>query len=439
MKENEAEEQERRAKEHLSDLMQRAIKLRSVDREFHGLDREFLYLKADMLAAYEKSKDIKHPRDVGSAREEILRTFLANSGYLPKRYAVSENSARIASTSGHVTGEMDILLYDPTNSIRLMNRENVYDVYPAESVYGAIQVKSRLNKKEIREGLENVAAFKALDREPEVGGFRIIDGSMAARGFGILFAYDSDLKWTDIAGEIESFSKTVPQRQWCNVVYILSRGMFLLGDGTAGRFTNDKIDEIVDLQTHGYPDRDNTGLFQFYSILMTLLRHTGVQSVSPDSYFRLPLVSDALSYEFVFGPSAEIGTCQKHGDFQRKIRADNLKKIVDWCDKAEPMNWIKATDLAYGKPGDDQKAYDRQPGDIRIYNPEMHPLPDILVMDSQFQGKDIKSLAFDQIRTSGMVIYIPYYYCFKEGLISDCPKCPILSFDSASGDPGETE
>jgi hypothetical protein len=143
------EEREERTKQYLLDEARRAIALRTKDREFHGLEREFLYLQARMLVDYDETKDIQHPRDLGDTREQILRKFLLNSGYLPKRYGVSELRARVASTTGHVTGEMDIVLYDPLDSISLMNREGVYQAFPVESVYGVIQVKSRLNKKEI--------------------------------------------------------------------------------------------------------------------------------------------------------------------------------------------------------------------------------------------------------------------------------------------------
>ncbi len=335
-----------------------------------------------MIADYERSKDIKHIRDVGNAREQILRSFLSSSGYLPTRYAVSTNSARVASTTGHLTGEMDILLYDPIDSIRLMSREDVYDVYPVESVYGAIQVKSRLNKNEVREGIENIAKFKALDRAPETGAFRIIMEPRSDRGFGVLFAYDSDLEWNAIIREIESFAKTVPQRQWCNAIMVLSKGLFLFGDATGSKFENAKIEAIPELAMHGYPDRDNSG------------------------------------------PFAETGKCPDHGDFQRKISPENLKKLINWCRKAEPINWIKANHLAYGMPGNDEEAYKRQPGDVHIYNPENHPLTDILVI--AVDGSGIKSIAYDQIRAGGRNIFLPYYYSVKEGLISHCPKCPAF-------------
>lgn len=106
-------QREETTKNFFLDQAQRAIALRSKDREFHGLEREFMYLQEQMIIDYNKSKDIKHPRDVGSAREEILRKFLVSSGYLPQRYGVSQSSARVASTTGHVSNEIDILLYDP--------------------------------------------------------------------------------------------------------------------------------------------------------------------------------------------------------------------------------------------------------------------------------------------------------------------------------------
>jgi hypothetical protein len=417
---------EARTKASLLEQAKRAIAVRSKDREFHGLEREFLYLQSEMLLEFEKSKDIRHPRDVGDAREEILRKFLKASGYLPARFAVSESRARVASTTGHVTGEMDIVFYDPIDSISLMRRDDIYEVLPVESVYGVIQIKSRLNKKEIKLGLENIAAFKRLDRQAQPSPFVPIPNLRSARGFGILFAYDSDLKWLEIIREIEVFAKAHPHQEWCNAIVVLSKGMFLYGDGTGGKYSNEQIASISELQMHGYPDRQSGLLFQFYSILIALLRMTTIQLANPDSYFRLPLVSDELSYEFQFGQFAELARCDKHGDYQRKISRDNLRKITDWCRNADPINWIKATHLAYGEAGDDEEAYWRQPGDVRIYNPDNLALTDILVMDSEFNGLSVKSLAFDTIRTAGMTIYVPYYYTMKEGIISACPKCPRL-------------
>ena len=405
-----------KVKEYLTSQAQRAIDLRSKDREFHGLEREFLYHHAEMLGAYAKSKDIKHPRDVGSAREEILRKFLVESGHLPKRYAVSERSARVSSTTGHVSKEIDILLYDALDSISLMKRENVYEVLPVESIYGVIQVKSRLNKGEIKDGLDNIASFKRLDRVQHQSSFRINSG-LQERGFGLLFAYDSDLEWTELIEEIEAWAKANPARLWCNGIFILNKGSFTYGEGNSGKIKNSELEAIRKLQMFGFPDRQNLCLYQFQHTLISLLRGTSIQPPNYEDYFRLPFTANEFSYQFTFGSFAELAKCEKHGDFQRKIGADQLAKLINWCKTAQPMNWIKATDIAYGRPSDREEAYARQPGDVRIYNPEALPLSEILV-DSHSQA-----LAYDSIECAGMAIFVPYYYSAKEGIIGGCPKC----------------
>lgn len=409
---------EEKAKRYLVEQAKRAIAVRSKDREFHGLEREFMYHQSQMIFDYEKSKDIKHPRDLGSSREEILRKFLTASGLLPQRYAVSGESARVVSPSGHISKEMDILLYDPLDSVCLMNREGVYQVFPIESVYGVIQVKSRLNKGEIKDGLENIASFKSLARPARRPGFVMRQGGREERGFGILFAYDSDLEWLDIVKEVEAFAAANPNNLWCNGVFILNKGVILYGSGNSGKTFNRDLEAIKELQMFGFPDRQNLCLGQFHSVLLELLQKTDIHPANPGLYFRLPLISDKLSYEFCFGSFAEYGSCSKHGDYQRKIAPATLTQLIEWCKTATPINWIKATDLAYGKAGDDEEAYQRQPGDVRIYNPEDLPLPQILVSPDGSFG-----LTYDQIRTAGMTILIPYYYSDKEGVISGCPKC----------------
>ena len=114
------EERHERTKEFLTSLAIRSNKLRSKEKEFHGLERELLDLQTELLADYEKSKDIKHPRDVGAAREVLIRAFFLETKLLPKKYAVSEVSVRVASTSGHLSNELDLLFYNADDCFSLM-------------------------------------------------------------------------------------------------------------------------------------------------------------------------------------------------------------------------------------------------------------------------------------------------------------------------------
>jgi hypothetical protein len=54
-----------------------------------------------------------------------------------------------------MTREIDILLFDNATSIALMKREGEYQVYPAESAFRAIEVKSKLTNAEFTKALGN--------------------------------------------------------------------------------------------------------------------------------------------------------------------------------------------------------------------------------------------------------------------------------------------
>ncbi|WAH61835.1 hypothetical protein LZ023_34720 (plasmid) [Pseudomonas silvicola] len=117
-----------------------------------------------MQQDFEISRDIKHPRDVGTVREELLRALFTDNKLLPLSYGISKSSVRAASTSGHLSNEIDILFYDALNSFTLMQRQDIYEVLPVEYCYGAIQVKSKLTTKELENAFKNIASFKRLKR-----------------------------------------------------------------------------------------------------------------------------------------------------------------------------------------------------------------------------------------------------------------------------------
>jgi len=293
------EEKEARTREFLVGQIERLVTLRTKDREFHGLEREFLYAQAELLQLYQKSKDIKHPRDVGNAREAILGRFLAASGYVPKKYSVSNTSVRVVSTEGFISREIDILLFDPESSVVLMQRENAYQVYAAESAYGAIQVKSKLNRQEIKKAFENIASYKKLRKVD-------IQHSWSERGFGIIFAYDTDLDWMELVDAVKSAASEGSRSVLPNLVVILNKGYFLFGEGNASKFRNLDIEAIQDLQVFGNPDRQGRCLYDVYSIMMRLLQDGEAPAVPIDRYFHLPLTAGKHSYEFAWGFFSEL-------------------------------------------------------------------------------------------------------------------------------------
>jgi hypothetical protein len=425
---DELEERQTRTKEWLTSQTTRAIKLRSKDKEFHGLERELVNLQAKMVREYEISKDIKHPRDVGNVRETLLRKFFIETRLLPGRFSVSETSIRAASTSGHLSNELDILFYDALDSFTLMQRHDVYEVLPIEYCYGAIQVKSKLTKSELKSAFKNIASFKQLKRMKR-NRSEVIFGNerVEHNGFGIIFAYDTDLDWMTIVRELESNAEAYERSALPNAVFILSKGFFTYGSDKFSSVFNSDIESHETLKISGHPDHQGYCLYQLYDIVFNLLRCTSLQSARPQNYFRLPLTAGKYSYEYTLGGFAELGKCEEHGDFSRLYSPEKLEKIITWCQTAEPINWIKANDIACGNAGDNFEAYARQPGNVRIYNPEDLPLTTILVHETTLMndGKEVtaKALSYDVISSEGLNIFIPYYYQITEDLVQSCPQC----------------
>jgi hypothetical protein len=416
------EEREARARELIGRKVERFVAVRNKDREFHGLEREFIYAQAELLQLYEKSKDIKHPRDVGNTREAILGRFLATSGYLPKKYSVSNTSVRVASAEGFVSREIDILLFDAETSIVLMQREDAYQVYPAESAYGAIEVKSKLSRQELRKAFDNIASFKRLRK---VG----TRDEQSERGFGIIFAYDSDLEWMQLFEAVKELALESSRSVLPNLVVVLNKGYFLFGEDGTGKLRNFEIEAIQDLKVQGRPDREARCLYDVYLVLMMLLRDGEAPPVPIERYWNLPLTAGKYSYEFAYGLVSELGSCKDHGDYPRQIGEEAFEKVLAFCQSEQPTEYLKALSEAVGERWNGPVGQNSR--SVWIYNPERLPPSELLLTPEGV-------LMFDEIVTSGTHILIPISYSVKEGIISGCRACAQQTASSKLEDQTES-
>lgn len=400
----------------ITGVIDKTLELRSEDTEFYGLQRELIYLKQRMISDYELSKDIKHPRDIGRARELIVEDFLVGTGLIPEKYGISKNSARVASVSGHCSKEMDIVLYNKFENIYLMKRSTAIEYYPRETVYGSIQVKSRLGKDEIKDSFLNISSYKMLyNGIPSYSG-SYSDRMPSTKGFGIIFAYDSDLEWSELVTEIEKQSELHEKTRWPNVIFILKKGFFMFGDGRMASAYSEDVEGFENPKIHGYPDRDGSNLFALYSIIISLLENTKSNPLKIENYYNLPYTSGELSYSFALSPFMEMLICNIHGEYIKKIPSIKLSEVVAYCRTQTSRNWIEIINEVYNRP-QDEEAIRRQPGKVYVYNPENLPLKDILL------SKEDSTLTYDAIVTSNMNIYIPWYYSQKYGIIEECPSC----------------
>lgn len=176
---------------------------------------------------FEDSAIIEHHGSKGSVREHDLLEFLTK--YLPDNVR-AEGSAEIVCADGQTSGQMDIVIYDPT-APPLFARGG-YRILPAECVYAVIEVKSHLDAKELRKSIQTIGKVKRMpktsyfpqlfQKQPQLYG-KTYDGYCPT--FGFIFAYGSN----DLHNMSEEFIKTLrtqPYEERIDAVWVLGKGSY---------------------------------------------------------------------------------------------------------------------------------------------------------------------------------------------------------------------
>lgn len=121
------------------------------------LHKIFKSISEKLISEFQLTAQIWHGTGKGSAREAALRKFLKD--YLPQRYAVG--SGAVISPENKKSGELDIVIYDPLYCPILI-KTDTHSIYPIESIYGAISVKSHLDSGELADAYQNIASLKSI-------------------------------------------------------------------------------------------------------------------------------------------------------------------------------------------------------------------------------------------------------------------------------------
>jgi len=132
-----------KTRERIDRMHARVLELRRAAHEYAGLMGPFRAIQEKLTIDFKESGSVKHPGDKGTAREKIICNFLTKEEYLPKRYALSAGSSHVLSSSGHISGQIDLLLYDALNAPRLFSVGEI-QYFPIESTFGMIEAKSDL-------------------------------------------------------------------------------------------------------------------------------------------------------------------------------------------------------------------------------------------------------------------------------------------------------
>lgn len=100
-----------------------------------------------------------HNPEKGRLNETHLVNLLRR--YLPPKFGVG--TGFIVSGGNHVqeSSQCDIIIYDPLNNAPFYSSD-AWQIYPIEMVYGVIEVKTKINKNEIRDALNKCAKLRSM-------------------------------------------------------------------------------------------------------------------------------------------------------------------------------------------------------------------------------------------------------------------------------------
>ncbi len=396
-------------RKYLREAAETARDLRAASRRFLGFEGSMTAIQAKMLADFNASASIAHSGDKGTARENVLRDFLRGP-YLPKRYGVADNPSAVVATTGAVSEQIDITIFDALDAPRLLDIGEI-QYFPVESVLGVIQVKSNLSTtREITDGLSNIASFKRLRCE----------GYDAPLGFGVLFAYTASLQWSTIVEAITEWEREHPSTCWPNLVCVMDQGGLLNVAGPRTTVHNAELHTITEPKLMAIIS-DGAELVNFYLLLLDILAQTSLPRIPHWSYANLPMWVDGHSVRFTFGPYTQVAECPKHGPYLKDLRAGAADVIAAGCAGRPKINEFSLSgEFASGPVG---------PPNVYLFDPESHGRPVVEFVDALiFPGGQARvvdgGIGVEAIEIDGEVYFVPYYYDTKLALVKHCPKCP---------------
>jgi hypothetical protein len=121
---------------------------------------EALRIEAEGIeTGIKKSRLFTQMLDRGEFREQVIAQFLRP--FLPPCYGLG--SGEIFSSDGQQSAQVDIVFFDSVFSTVLFQNDRK-KLFPAESVFGSIEVKSRLTGPELKTACGNIASIKRLPR-----------------------------------------------------------------------------------------------------------------------------------------------------------------------------------------------------------------------------------------------------------------------------------
>ena len=203
----------------------------------------------------ETTRRITHSGEKGNARENLLVDYLR--AYIPDKYAFAKGI--IIDSFDSQSKQVDIIIHDRLATPYLLDMDST-KIIPIESVYGVIEVKSKLTKEELQKSVENIKSVRSLSKRTSTG--------LSFPTAGFVFAYDSDSSMETIYRNFIEISKDVDKNKLINCICVLNKGLIVpvekAGLSTITLFPNENT-------IYAIHKSDSNALLHFYLLLFQIL------------------------------------------------------------------------------------------------------------------------------------------------------------------------
>jgi len=199
-----------------------------------------------------------HYGERGTETEDILQKFL--NDHLPKRFAAG--SGFIIDDQNNISPQVDVIIYDSLDSL-IYRPGHKSLILPSDNVAAAVEVKSLLNKNELKDAADKISSIKKLSKTPITNIDQPVTFStlITTKTLGIVFAYDSTTSLETLAINLREINENIPSNQWIDIVVIIDKG--IIGYTVQNPFEEDFI---------GYFGGEATSDFSVFPIYLHLVK-----------------------------------------------------------------------------------------------------------------------------------------------------------------------
>lgn len=361
------------------------------------INKVFEKIAEKMMIDFQISADMQHHGNRGNAREDVLKKFLTQ-GRLPKQYSIG--SGEIISAYSQSTKQTDLIIYDTNKSI-IFNANESTQIFPIESVYGCIEVKSKLSKTKLLEGLENVKSLKevyaptTLSRKNNDNTVTLFETTPP---FGIIFAYHLDKNsLQSLRTNLYEWCNMNPASVWPNLVCVLDEGILLFKDENKETLNSNEIYQYCRISAQEFK---RSTLFEFTSRLISLCGNRQIEIFDINNYRTKGIIIDGLRVKCSFTDSS---------DHQYRLTDKFIKEIFNECKEK-----ISHRELMEFRVGSSFNIHRFVSNNVKyfLYNPDNHlGFDDLVTKENNFSHDQVsKILNGITIMINEQFYYIPPVY-----------------------------